>query len=74
LAVFKELMELIDPEHYKQSLEKYNIEDKNNLADNYSAVIALFMKIEKYNLEKVLGTTLTNYIFANNIENYMLSS
>jgi hypothetical protein len=67
-------METISPEHYKQSLEKYNIEDKNSLADNYSAVIALYTKLEKYNLEKILGTSLANYIFKNGVENYMISS
>jgi hypothetical protein len=71
---FKEMVELIKPDHYKESLEKYKIEDKSSLAENYSAIIALYTKIEKYNLEKILGTSLSTYLFKNNIENYMISS
>jgi hypothetical protein len=73
-TTFKDLMEIIKPEHYKQSLEKYKLDDQNSLAENYSAVITLYTKLEKYNLEKILGTSLTNYIFKNGIENYMISS
>lgn len=67
----KELLDLIKPSHYKYCLNKYKIEDPTNLADNYSAVISLVTKMEKYNLEKALGTDTSNYIFKNKIENYM---
>ena len=62
---------MIHPSHYKKCLKKYKIEDKNLLADNYSAVIALVSKLEKYNLEKILGTTLSSYIFKNKLDNYV---
>jgi hypothetical protein len=67
----KELLDLIKPSHYRYCLNKYKIEDPTNLADNYSAVISLVSKLEKYNLEKALGTETSNYIFKNKIENYM---
>lgn len=66
-----EMLELIKPSHYKESLEKYNIEDPNKLADNYSAVIALVTKLERYNLEKILGTNLTKEIFRKKMDSYI---
>lgn len=65
------MIDLIQPDHYRESLEKFKFEDKNQLADNYSAVISLVSKIEKYNLEKILGTNTYNYITKNKIENYI---
>ena len=70
-SIFKELVEMIKPSHYKNSLEKYKIEDKNLLANNYSAVISLVSKLEKYNLEKIVGTKIFDYIIKNNLENYV---
>jgi hypothetical protein len=72
-TTFKEMIDLIKPSHYKESLEKYKIEDKNSMADNYSAVISLVTNLEKYGLEKVLGLDLSNHIFKNKIDNYMMS-
>lgn len=65
------MLELIKPTHYKYCLDKYKINDFNNISDNYSAVISLVTKLERYNLEKALGTDTSNYIFKNKIENYM---
>jgi hypothetical protein len=65
------MIDLIKPDHYKESLEKYKIEDEHKIADNYSAVISLVSKIEKYNLEKVLGTDIATHIFKNKIESYV---
>ncbi len=70
-SIFKELVEMIKPSHYKNSLEKYKIEDKNLLANNYSAVISLVSKLEKYNLEKIVGTKIFDYIIKKNLENYV---
>lgn len=65
------MIELIAPDHYKASLEKYKIEDKNSLAENYSAVIALVSKMDKYSLEKIVGTNTTSYIFKNKLDNFV---
>jgi hypothetical protein len=70
-SVFREMIEMIAPQHYKEALEKYKIEDKNLLADNYSAVIALVSKMEKYNLEKIVGSNTCSYIFKNKLDNYV---
>jgi hypothetical protein len=70
-SVFREMIEMIAPQHYKAALEKYKIEDKNLVAENYSAVIALVSKMEKYNLEKIVGTNTCSYIFKNKLDNYV---
>ncbi len=70
-SVFNEMIELISPVHYKTSLEKYKIEDKSMQAGNYSAVIALVTKMERYNLEKILGTNTSSYIFKNKLDKYV---
>jgi len=70
-SIFKELVQMIKPSHYKNYLAKYKIEDKNSLADNYSAVISLVSKLEKYNLEKAVGTKIFNYIMKSNMDNYV---
>jgi hypothetical protein len=67
------MIELIKPDHYKECLEKYKIEDKNAIADNYSAIISLVTSLERYGLEKALGVDLANHIFKNKIDNYMMS-
>jgi hypothetical protein len=67
------MIDLIKPAHYKESLEKYKIEDKNNISENYSAVISLVTNLERYGLEKVLGVDVASHIFRNKIDNYMMS-
>jgi hypothetical protein len=66
------MIEMIAPQHYKDALEKYKIEDKNLLSNNYSAVIALVSKMEKYTLEKIVGTNTSSYIFKNKLDNYVI--
>jgi hypothetical protein len=65
------MIEMIAPQHYKASLDKYKIEDKNLIAENYSAVIALVSKMEKYSFEKVVGTNTCSYVFKNKLDNYV---
>ena len=65
------MMDIINPLHYKNSLEKYKIEDKNMLSNNYSAVIALVTFYEKYNLEKAIGTNAAESVWKKNLENYV---
>jgi hypothetical protein len=70
-AIFAEMIELIAPDHYKASLDKYKIEDKNSLSEHYSAVIALVSKMDNYSLEKVVGTNNSSYIFKNKLDNFV---
>jgi U3 small nucleolar RNA-associated protein 25 len=70
-TIFNEMIDLIAPQHYKDSLEKYKIEDKTLQAENYSAVIALVTKMERYNLEKILGWKTCSYIFKSKTDKYI---
>ena len=72
-SIFEDMINIIKPNHYKESFEKYNIQDKNSISENYSAVISLITKIERYNVEKVLGVAVSNHIFNNNLDNYLIN-
>ncbi len=65
------MLEVIKPSHYRNSLSRYKIEDKNDISKGYSAVIALVSKLEKYNLEKCLGTSTSSYILKNKLDNFV---
>lgn len=67
--IFNEMIHLIDPVNYNKNLEKYNIESQQNEIQKFGSVIALVTPIEKYNLQKILGSE-AKKIIKNKLEYY----
>eukprot|EP00340_Litonotus_pictus_P011563 CAMPEP_0170536382 /NCGR_PEP_ID=MMETSP0209-20121228/102118_1 /TAXON_ID=665100 ORGANISM="Litonotus pictus, Strain P1" /NCGR_SAMPLE_ID=MMETSP0209 /ASSEMBLY_ACC=CAM_ASM_000301 /LENGTH=972 /DNA_ID=CAMNT_0010837743 /DNA_START=483 /DNA_END=3401 /DNA_ORIENTATION=- len=70
--IFKELTEIANPSNYKEKMERFRIEDKNNNQENDSAVICLVQKkLEQYQLESVLGYDQVQKVMKENSNNYI---
>lgn len=70
-TIFQELVELTNPTTYREKLEKFGFELKDDVKSN-SAIISLVTKyLENYQLEKVLGYWKVQEIIRDKTVNYI---
>ena len=67
--IFTEIVNMIDPVHYRECIEKYEVPEKESEYQQFGSVIALVSPIEKYQIEKILGK-IGNKIIKQKMEYY----